>query len=108
MFSPSPDRLVFWAHIEFSYDEGSRHFGEFAGGFVYCFIQATDARDALDQLQIEFAGKKMGIIFLEFVSLYADINWPNEEDQDHFDAMAQMAASSEEVIFDSFDVYERR
>lgn len=108
MFHPSPDRLVFWANIEFSYEPGSAHHGEFEGGFVYCFVQGTDVRDALEQFQLEFASRKLGVRFVEFVSLYADMNWPSEEDQNHFDGIAALAASSEEVVFDSFEVYERR
>lgn len=108
MFQASPDRLVYWANIEFSYEPGSRHHGEFEGGYVYCFVQATDARDALEQFQIEFAGRKLGIRFVEFVNLYSDVPWQTEEDQEHYDAIAALAAASEEVVFDSFEVYERR
>mgnify|MGYP001627907204 CR=1 FL=1 len=108
MFQASPDRLVYWANIEFSYDPGSRHHGEFEGGYVYCFVQAVDARDALEQFQIEFAGRKLGIRFVEFVNLYSDVPWQTEEDQEHYDAIAALAAASEEVVFDSFEVYERR
>jgi hypothetical protein len=108
MFTPQPDRLVYWANVEFSYLEGSKHFGEFEGGFVYCFVQASDARDALEQFQIEFAGRRLGLVFVEFVSLYADVPWQTEEDQNHYDSIAIRAAASEEVVFDSFEVYERR
>ncbi|MCP5539693.1 MAG: hypothetical protein H7A52_06050 [Akkermansiaceae bacterium] len=108
MYSPHPDRLVFWANVEFTYEQGSKHYGEFEGGFVYCFVQATDARDALEQFQIEFASRKLGMRFVEFVNLYAEMTWPTEEDQDHFDSIAAIAAASEEVVFDSFEVYERR
>ncbi|MCB1064529.1 MAG: hypothetical protein KDN20_16625 [Verrucomicrobiae bacterium] len=108
MFHPQPDRLVYWANVEFSYEAGSKHHGEFEGGYVYCFVQAVDARDALEQFQIEFASRKLGMRFVEFVNLYADVPWPTEEDQDHYDSIAAIAAASEEVVFDSFEVYERR
>jgi hypothetical protein len=108
MFSPDPNRLVYWANIEFSYQEGSKHHGEFEGGWVYCFVQGVDARDAMEQFQLEFAGRKLGIQFVEFVSLYNEVPWQTEEDQDHYDGIAIQASSSEEVVFDSFEVYERR
>lgn len=108
MFSLDPNRLVYWASIEFSYQEGSKYFGEFEGGFVYAFVQAVDARDALEQFQLEFASRKLGILMVESVTVYADVAWPTEEDQEHYDRIATSAASSEEVVFDSFDVYERR
>ncbi len=102
------ESYVFWANIEFAYQEGSKHYGEFEGGFVYAFVRATDVRDALDQFQLEFASRKLGIRFIEFASLYYDVPWQTEEDQEHYDAIAQLAFASEEVIFDSFEVYERR
>ena len=108
MFTPQPNKLVFWSNVEFTYKEGSKHFGEFEGGLVYCFVQATDARDALEQFQIEFAGRKLGMRFVEFVSLYNNVPWQTEEDQSHYDGIAAVAAASEEVVFDSFEVYERR
>jgi len=108
MFSPDPNRLVYWANIEFSYQKGSKHHGEFEGGWVYCFVQGVDARDAMEQFQLEFAGRKLGIEFVEFVSLYNEVPWQTEEDQAHYDAIAVQASSSEEVVFDSFEVYERR
>ena len=108
MFSPDPGRLVYWANIEFTYEAGSKHHGEFEGGFVYCFVQARDARDALEQFQLEFASQKLGIRFVEFVGLYSEVPWHTEEDQLHYDSIAALAASSEEVVFDSFEVYERR
>ena len=108
MYIPDPNRLVYWANIEFSYDEGSKYHGEFEGGFVYAFVQALDGRDALDQFQLEFAGRKLGMRMVEFITLYAEVPWQTEEDQEHFDRIAASAASSEEVVFDSFDVYERR
>ncbi|HRX55997.1 MAG: hypothetical protein R3F31_23490 [Verrucomicrobiales bacterium] len=108
MFSPDPEKLVYWANIEFTYEPGSKHHGEFEGGYVYVFVQAMDARDAMDQFQLEFASLKLGIRFVEFVSLYAEVPWHSEEDQEHYDAIATLASSTEEVIFDSFEVYERR
>ncbi|NNE93638.1 MAG: hypothetical protein HKN23_18470 [Verrucomicrobiales bacterium] len=108
MYSNYSSRLVYWANVEFSYEPGSRHHGEYEGGFVYCFVQASDARDALEQFQIEFAGRKLGIRFIEFISLYADVPWQSEKDQLHYDKIAARASTSEEVIFDSFEIYERR
>ena len=108
MFIPQPDKLVYWSNVEFSYLEGSKHYGEFEGGFVYCFVQGRDVRDALEQFQIEFAGRKLGMVFVEFVSLYAEVPWQTEQDQIHYDSIATRASVSEEVMFDSFEVYERR
>ena len=108
MFIPDPNRLVYWANFEFSYEEGSKYHGEFEGGYVYAFVQAVDVRDALEQFQLEFAGRKLGLRMVEFVAIYAENRWQNEEDQEHFDRIATTAANSEEVVFDSFDVYERR
>ncbi len=108
MFSPDPSRLVYWANIEFTYEPGSKHYGEYEGGFVYCFVQATDARDAMEQFELEFAGRKLGVLFIEFVSLYSEVPWQTAVDQRHYDNIACRAASCEEVMFDSFEIYERR
>ena len=108
MYSPNSTRLVYWANIEFSYEAGSKYHGEFEGGFVYCFVQAVDARDALDQFDLEFKSRNLGIRFIEFINLYAEVPWQSIEDQGHYDGIATRASNSEEVMFDSFEIYERR
>ena len=81
---------------------------EFGGGVVYCCVQGVDARCAMEQFQLECAGRRLGIQFVEVVSLYNEVPWQTDEDQDHYDKIAVQASSSEEVVFDSFEVYERR
>ena len=108
MFFPQPNHLVYWANVEFAYHPGSKHHGEYEGGFVYCFVQACDARDALDQFEIEFKNRKLGIRLVEFISLYAEVPWQTIEDQQHYDQIANRASTTEEVMFDSFEIYERR
>lgn len=106
-FSQEESR-VYWANIEFTYQEGSAHHGIFEGGVVYAFVRAFDVRDAILKIDKELDGRDLGTRSIDFVTEYGDMPWDNEEDQLHFDGVAALAGSTEEVFLDSFEVYERR
>lgn len=111
---PMPDQplqqqaQVYWANVEFTYEEGSAQHGLFEGGLVYAFVRAFDVREALDKFEEEFEDRDLGIRAIDYVTPYIDVPWENEEDQLHFDGVAALAASTTETFLDSFEVYERR
>lgn len=105
---PAEDLRLYWAFVEFSYEEGSAQHGIFEGGTVYAFLRAYDVREAIDRMEEEFEDRNFAIRAVDYVSEYRDVPWDNEEDQMHFDGVAALAASTRDVFLDSFEVYERR
>ncbi len=99
---------VYWANVEFSYEEGSDQHGIFEGGIVYAFARALDVRDALDKIEEEFEDRNMAVRAVDYVTEYNEVPWANPDDQLHFDGVAALTGSTGEVFLDSFEVYERR
>ncbi len=99
---------VYWTNVEFTYEEGSAQHGLFEGGLVYAFVRAFDVREALDKFEEEFESRDLGIRAIDYITVYAEVPWENEEDQLHFDGVAALAGSTSETFLDSFEVYERR
>jgi hypothetical protein len=102
------DTRVYWANVEFTYEEGSAQHGLFEGGLVYAFVRAFDVREALDKIEEEFEDRDLGIRAVDYITEYQEVPWGNEEDQLHFDGVAALAGSTGESFLDSFEVYERR
>lgn len=107
-FKTPEDTRVYWANVEFTYDEGSAQHGIFEGGVVYAFVRAYDVRDALDRFEEEFEDRDLGIRAVDYITEYKEVPWEDPEDQLHFDGVAALAGSTREVFLDSFEVYERR
>ena len=102
------DLRVYWANVEFSYEEGSAQHGIFEGGIVYAFVRAFDVRDAIDKIEEECESRDLAVRAVDYVAEYNEVPWETEEDQLHFDGVAALAGSTREVFLDSFEVFERR
>ncbi len=99
---------IYWTHIEFKYLPGSEHFGECEGGFVYAFVQAKDVRDALPRFLDEMKANKFGTMNVDHVSMYDSIPWETDEDQKKYDALAEKAKGTTNVILDTISAYYKR
>lgn len=99
---------VYWANVEFTYNEGSSQHGVFEGGVVYAFARAFDAREAILKIEEELEGRDLGVRSVDYIAEYGEMPWENEDDQLHFDGVSALAGATGKVFLDSFEVYERR
>ena len=106
--NPLDNSRVYWANVEFTYNEGSSQHGVFEGGVVYAFVRAFDAREAILRIEEELQSRDLGVRNVDYVTEYGEVPWENEDDQLHFDGVSALAGSTGEVFLDSFEVYERR
>ncbi len=98
---------IYWAGVEYNYDKDSGNYQELKGGFVYTFMQAIDARDALDMLLQALKGKKLAPLEVEFISIYdGEMEWETEEETNRYISLYNEALESGNVIFDDFYAYE--
>ena len=97
---------TYWSSIEFNCLEGAEHYGKCSGGFVYAFVPAQDVRDALPKFMDELGALHLRIIQIEFVSPYEDIPWDTTEEQRKYDALAQEAGQTGQVVLDAMYIYE--
>ena len=106
--NPLDNSRVYWANVEFTYNEGSSQHGVFEGGVVYAFVRAFDVREAILRIEEELQSRDLGVRNVDYVTEYGEVPWENEDDQLHFDGVSALAGSTGEVFLDSFEVYERR
>ena len=100
------ERTSFWCGVEYKYLPGSDQFRKFKGGFVYCFVGATDVRDAIRKVESEFDSRNLGVVKIEFVSPYIEISWDSDEEQKVYDELARVSLETNKVEFDAFYAFE--
>ena len=93
---------VYYSSIEYHYEEGSINYGKYEGGFVYAFVQAHDARDALKKIELELEPLCLRIEKVWFVAIYEDIPWESQDEQKKYDGLAEKASQTQDVICDDF------
>jgi hypothetical protein len=98
---------IYWTGIEYSYAESSSKFGELQGGFVYGFVQAIDARDALAKFDDRLKSENLIPKQVEFISLYdLEMEWETEEQTNSYCRLVGEAQETWDVIFDDFYAFE--
>jgi hypothetical protein len=98
---------IYWTGIEYGYSKKSPQFGKLAGGFVYGFVTALDAREALNKFTDELKHQDIDIKEVEFISPYdIETEWETEEQAIIFIRLCREAESSNQVLFDDFYAYE--
>ncbi len=98
---------IYWSSIEVLYKEGAAEFGDLEGGFVCAFVQAQDAREALEKLAASTVTRNWEIAAVDYVSPYEEIPWDSEEDQAKYDGFGEEAGKTSEVVFDEVCSYEK-
>lgn len=94
---------IYWSSIEYSYSDNK----DLKGGFVYAFIKAFDAREALKKLLPAFDEKGMVPIEIEFIMPYdVETEWETAKETSNFLKLNKAALKSDEVVFDVFYAYE--
>ena len=101
------DKKIYWTGVEYRYGEGSSNYGKLQGGFVYGFVQARDARDALNRFDEKLIEEALIPVIIEFISIYdIEMEWETEEQTENFCQLCNEARESTEVIFDDFYAFE--
>jgi hypothetical protein len=99
---------VFWIGLEYDYLKGHESYPKLEGGFVYAFINGKDVRDVLNRLLVELDELQLKPIEVEFISPYEeDTEWESDEITNHYLELYQLSQESKEVIFDTFEAYEK-
>ena len=98
---------VYWCSIEYSYKENPSELVDLKGGFVYSFVSAFDAKEALDKVALAMEDKKLSPVEIEFISPYdPETEWETEEEAERFLGLFNEAEETTEVLFDDFYAYE--
>jgi len=100
-------KAVYWSNIEYTYDEKTEEYEQLKGGFVYAFVKAFDAREAMEMILEAFNKENMNPFNIEFVMHYdEEIQWETDEETDRMMALYENAKESNDVVFDAFYTYE--
>ena len=98
---------IYWAGIEYSYNKNSSQFGKLKGGFVYGFVKAVDAREALNRFKDELRHQNIKVKLVEFIFPYdIETQWETEEQTNKYIQLYKEAESFKKVLFDDFYAYE--
>lgn len=97
---------IYWSEIEYRYPQPESRNAPLKGGFVYAFVEASDARDALRKFMAAVAAEDLSLDRVVYVSPYGDTSWPKKEDERKFAKLVSAAKSTNDVIFDEFYAFE--
>ena len=101
------DLQLYWTSIEYQYKKSSTYYGKLAGGFVFAFVQAFDARDALAKFDNRLGQEDVIPIYIDFISVYdEEMEWETIEQTDKFKELARQAMESTDVVLDDYYGYE--
>ena len=93
--------------IEYNYSKKSPQFGKLAGGFVYGFVKALDAKEALNKFTEELRYQDLDVKKVEFISPYdMKMEWETEEQANRYIQLYEKAESLNQALFDDFYAYE--
>src|SRR3954447_23290781 len=96
---------VYWTEIEYRYSKHNPDRSNAKGGFVYAFVIAADAREAIAKFANAMADEALIVERIKYVSPYGDTSWEKEEDQIRFSNLVKRALPQDRVIFDEFFAY---
>lgn len=98
---------IYWTSIEYNYSKKSPQFGKLVGGFVYGFVKALDAREALNKFTDELRHQDIDIKEVDFISPYdIKMEWETEEQANKYIQLYEEAEFLNQVLFDDFYAYE--
>lgn len=78
------------------------------GGFVYCFAVAQNLRSALDLMEVALAEDKYQVLEAEYIGLYDEAGWEDDETTERHDALMRQARKDEDVVYSEFYTYANR
>lgn len=101
------EKSIYWSSIEYAFKKENPKHLTLKGGFVYCFIQAFDAREALLKIEEDFFTQNLSIKAIEFISIYDEnLEWETKAQTSDYLKLFKLARVNNEVVFDAFYEYE--
>ena len=98
---------VYWTNVEFQSKEKSTDLNKIDGGFVYGFVNCTDAETAKGLFTKELETLNYGDLNFDFVKDYdVSTEWDNQEDTDKYKELHDKALKVDKPIFDEFFLYD--
>lgn len=98
---------IYWSSIEFSYGNNLKSKKKIKGGFVYCFVKAFDAREAIDKFESAIKSRNLKCIKIDYVLIYDEnMEWETEQQTQCFIQLYNLAKRKTDVIFDVIYAYE--
>jgi hypothetical protein len=98
---------TYWTEIEYHYKATHPHRRDLKGGFVYAFVEANDAREALDKFAAAIGAAQLAIHRIVYVSPYEDTSWQKQEGVRTFTGLVKAARATKEVVFDAFYAFQK-
>ncbi|MEM9282712.1 MAG: hypothetical protein AAGA96_12865 [Verrucomicrobiota bacterium] len=95
---------TYYSEVEFEFLEPSET-DRLAGGITFAFVEQTDARLAISDIEAELKANGLKAICFEYMSDYTGAEWETEEDQEKYDALAAEARKTRSVVFDDIWAY---
>lgn len=92
---------TYYSEVEFEFLEPSDSEG-LAGGATFAFVEQTDARLAISDIEAELGANGLKAICFEFVSDYAEIEWETDKDQD---SLAAAVRKTKSLVLDEIWAY---
>ena len=97
---------VYFADIEFLFEEGAKEPRGAVGGSVYVYYLCNDVRELLNVAKREFRRRHLRIIHVESVFAFEDsAGFESEEDQQEAEELVDQAVKSKELMFCTFYNY---
>lgn len=93
---------VYWSEIEYRYRKTAPDHQMLKGGFVYAFVKAADARDALSKFTSAIECEGLSVEKVAYVSPYGETAWPTQQDEQKFTQLVRDADAGTKVVFDEF------
>lgn len=97
---------TYWSEVEYRYAQSESGNRKLRGGFVYAFVAAFDARDALTKIEAAMSAEDLEPEKVVYISPYGETSWEKEEDQRKFSQLVRQAEMTGRVIFDEFYAFE--
>jgi hypothetical protein len=96
---------IYWSSIEYKYTKPLSKSNKLIGGFVYVFINATNAKEALKKILDDLKLQGIIPIEIEFTKLYEDIKWKSSKENKHYRSLIEEAKNTENPVYDVFYAY---
>jgi len=99
---------IFLASIEYHFSPESAGVEKHLGGFVYCFVRASNKQEAMKRVRRELHEQSREIVEVEFLELYdSKMEWETKAETLKFKKLSEKAAAMDIVVFDTFHEYKK-
>ncbi len=96
---------VYWTDIEYHLLSTHSEFKNVKGGFVFAFVQADDAKEALNKFELSLKKEKIKAVNYKFIKPYEPNIWQDKKTENHYLEIIVETLATIKVVFDDFYVY---